>query len=85
MKLNEKSIFLWGFALTSKVAGLASIFRSGAAEGGCGGNSAAPSLSAPTGFIFCEAKSTARKYGVVFAPPSRAHTTNFLLPKTDVE
>jgi hypothetical protein len=38
-------------------------------------------------FKFRSAKYVAKKFikeiGVVFAPPTRAHTTSFLLPKTD--
>src|SRR3989344_4643526 len=46
-----------------------------------GRNFCPPSLSQPPNFVFRFAKCAARKYGVVFAPPSRAHTTEFLLPK----
>ena len=35
----------------------------------------------PPNFVFRFAKCAAEKYGVVFAPPSHAHTTEFLLPK----
>jgi hypothetical protein len=42
---------------------------------------APPSLSPPPNFVFCFAKRAARKRRVVFAPPTRAHTTEFLLHK----
>jgi len=49
--LNEKSIFLWCLALTSKAAGLASVsIRSGAAEFPPHPPSAAPSIGW-TGFL----------------------------------
>jgi len=59
--------------------------RAGKKEGGCGeGIFARPRFPPPPNFVFFFAKCAARKRGVVFAPPTRAHTTRFLLPK-DVE
>jgi hypothetical protein len=57
--------------------------RAGKKEGGWGeGIFARPRFPIPIfpplpNFVFRFAKCAARKYGVVFAPPSRAHTTEF--------